>query len=280
MKTKSQKPIYLFSIDLEDIRDMIHNGHALNEHVPMNTYRYLEFLKNRKANVTFFVVGDVARNYPELIQQILAEGHEIACHSDKHIPLDQLDAEALKRDLDANINALLKAGATNIQGFRAPIFSITEKNTWVYQYLSQAGITYSSSVLPIKNFQYGWESFGKEPRVIEGVLELPMSVFDNRYLPYPFGGGAYFRVLPGFLIKRAFKNAFRTGQTVLGYFHPYDIDTEQKGYQFPNIKNKFYNYLMFYNRKNVFRRLKSLEKLDYQMMSYQQYIKQYLSVIQ
>jgi len=236
MSGNPKKPVYLFSIDLEDIRDMVPNGHQYEERLPETTNQYLNFLSENKAKVTFFVVGDVARNYPEIIQQIIHEGHEIACHSDKHIPLDELGEDRFKKDLDTNINALLKAGATNIQGYRAPIFSLTKTTSWAYKYLAEAGITYSSSVLPANNFQYGWEGFGKDPVTIENVLEIPMSILNNQRFPYPFGGGAYFRVLPTFLIKKAFKRAFQQNKTVLGYFHPYDIDTEQKGIQFPNVK--------------------------------------------
>ena len=276
MSKDLKQPIYLFSIDLEDIRDMVPNGHLLEERVPANTYEYLDFLKKQQAYITFFVVGDVARNYPELIQHIQHEGHEIACHSDKHLPLDQLNQDQFKRDLEANITALIKAGASNIRGYRAPMFSLTEKNAWAYQHLAEAGITYSSSVLPADNFQFGWAKFGEQPKMVANVLELPMSILNTRYLQYPFGGGAYFRVLPMYLIQQAFKRKFRQGEPVLGYFHPYDIDTQQKGIRFPYIKSQFYNYLMYYNRKNMWKRLAQITKLGGIMMPYQQYIEQYL----
>ncbi len=278
MSENPNKPIYLFSIDLEDIRDMVPNGHQFAERLPETTQQYLDFLRKDQAQVTFFVVGDVARNYPEVIQQIMNEGHEIACHSDKHIPLDQLGEEAFQKDLDENINALLKAGANDIKGFRAPIFSLTQTTQWAYKHLAAAGITYSSSVLPANNFQYGWEDFGKKPKTIENVVELPMSILGNKRFPYPFGGGAYFRVLPALLINQAFKKAAQQHETVLGYFHPYDIDTKQKGIRFPYVKGWFYNYLMYYNRKSVFKRLERVKRNDFQMMSYAQYIDQFLAL--
>ncbi len=44
----------------------------------------LTFLKDRNVKATFFCVGDRARDFPELIQQITAEGHAIGNHTMNH----------------------------------------------------------------------------------------------------------------------------------------------------------------------------------------------------
>ena len=51
------------------------------ERVPEMVRRYLDWLRERGAKTTFFVVGDVAEAYPGLIAEIAAAGHEIGCHS-------------------------------------------------------------------------------------------------------------------------------------------------------------------------------------------------------
>lgn len=51
---------------------------------PRYTPRILEVLHNHQVKATFFVVGEMAQKYPELVRQILAEGHQIGVHSLQH----------------------------------------------------------------------------------------------------------------------------------------------------------------------------------------------------
>ncbi|AFM43187.1 putative xylanase/chitin deacetylase [Desulfosporosinus acidiphilus SJ4] len=51
---------------------------------PMITPRLLEVLKRRKLSVTFFVIAEKAAKYPELIRQMVKEGHQIGVHSLSH----------------------------------------------------------------------------------------------------------------------------------------------------------------------------------------------------
>src|ERR1700757_90234 len=135
MTNSSSDKIYLFSIDLEDIRFWMPGGEKFKERVPANTHAYLKWLNKNKSVCTFFIVGEVAEKYPELIKEIISEGHEIACHTNKHIPLDKQTPAEFKKDLEQNIEHLTNAGTTNLKGFRAPIFSLTEKTKWAYAIL-------------------------------------------------------------------------------------------------------------------------------------------------
>src|SRR5512139_1512542 len=118
-----KKP-YLFSVDLEDLRFGMPDGLSYKERVPANVHKYFDWLNRRGFKCTFFVVGDVAEAYPSLIKEISSEGHEIACHLHRHIPLDQLTRETFRKGLEANREAVLRAGAAEVKGFRAPIFSL------------------------------------------------------------------------------------------------------------------------------------------------------------
>src|SRR5687767_4322196 len=90
IRSEAPSAPFLFSVDLEDVRDMIPAGSACREAVPENTLRYLDWLETMRASCTFFVVGRTARAYPDLIREILHKGHEVACHSDDHRPLAEL----------------------------------------------------------------------------------------------------------------------------------------------------------------------------------------------
>lgn len=252
---------FLFSVDLEDVRLRMKDGLRYAERVPKMTRLILEFLEKHNVRCTFFVVGDVAELYPALIREIHSKGHEIACHSASHILLDKMSEEQFRADLKKNIDSLKNAGTNEISGYRAPVFSLTEKTKWAYSILAEFGFMYSSSVLPAANPFYGWNDFGSEIKRMDGLLEIPMSVSSFFGKKIPFAGGIYFRVLPLFMIRNSFRQHFKKYEPVIGYFHPYDIDTEQERYMHPGINNNhFYNYLIYYNRSSVFNRLEKIFK--------------------
>ena len=75
---------------------VISRGRADNRHValtfddgpsPASTPILLDLLARYKLVATFFVVGQQAAEYPELIAAILAQGHSIGNHSLRHDPL-------------------------------------------------------------------------------------------------------------------------------------------------------------------------------------------------
>lgn len=266
--------IYLFSVDLEDVRFQVKDGRRYRERVPENTRRYLEWLKKHDCRCTFFAVGDVAEAYPALIKEIVAAGHEIGCHTFNHIPLDRQTPDEFKSDLTRNVESLLKAGVKDVRGFRAPIFSLTAATAWAYPILRQLGFAYSSSVLPAKNPFYGWPEFDPQPKNVDGLWELPMTVARFGPLVVPPAGGVYFRVLPRLFVSRTAKKYFGSGRPLLGYCHPYDIDTEQERFMNPDIDDsRFYNFLMYYNRKGVFNRLDAIVNKGFRIIPYGEFVK-------
>lgn len=266
---------FLFSVDLEDIRLRMSDGCRYKERVPAMVEKYLSFFNRHKFKTTFFTLGDIAEKYPSLIKTIVEEGHEIACHSYNHLPIEKFSPEQFKDDLKKNLDALYDAGAKEISGFRAPVASLTEKTQWAYSVLAELGFNYSSSVIPAKNPLYEWNDFGTETKIIENVIEIPISVHSFFGKKIPFASGIYFRMLPLCMIRSAFTNHFKNNKPVLGYFHPYDIDTEQERFMHPGInENKIYNFLMYYHRSTVFEKLEKLLSLNFSVMPYDKYVKQ------
>jgi len=253
----------LLSVDLEDVRDWVKDGACYREGVQENTRIYLQQFKKWGVKATFFVVGEVARRYPQLIGEIIEAGHELACHGDVHLQLDKLSAKEFHIDIQRNLAALKAAGGEKIVGFRAPTFSLTARSAWAHEVLADLGFTYSSSVLPAKNPLYGWPEFGKEAKKVAGSLwELPVSLYEIPGLPVPMAGGVYFRVLPFFLSKWAIGQSIGKKQPVVTYFHPYDIDTKQERFMHPDIGGKNYlNMLMYIGRAKVLNRLDMLHQL-------------------
>ena len=48
------------------------------------TNRILDVLKEHGVKATFFCTGNFAENAPEVMQRIMDEGHEVACHGVDH----------------------------------------------------------------------------------------------------------------------------------------------------------------------------------------------------
>ncbi len=241
----------LFSVDLEEFRPKDPSRPFRRTPLPKLTLRYLELLRDRGIRATFFVVGEVARAHPNLIREIAAAGHEIGAHGDHHIPLDELGPEGFRRDLEENLRALRAAGAPTVLGFRAPISSLTESTAWAYPILRELGFAYSSSVIPAKNPLYGWPSFGPEPRRVEGILEIPITVARFGPLTLPFFSGTYCRVLPLWLIRRAICR-HPPGRPLVGYFHPYDLDIEQEYVMSAGVHGRsLLNHLLYVGRHRL-----------------------------
>ncbi|HYD39157.1 MAG TPA: polysaccharide deacetylase family protein [Allosphingosinicella sp.] len=261
----SRGPLYLFSVDVEDPRLDLPDGAALTPRVPEMVEAYLEFLGAAPAGGTFFVVGEVARRHPEVVRAIAAAGHELGCHSNAHVPLDRQDRVGFREDLLRNLDALDSAGAGAVTGYRSPCFSLTGETRWAYEVLAELGFAYSSSVLPAANPRYGWPDFGREPRLVEGVVELPVTLIPALGLPV---GGIYFRVLPKLLLRWGLARLSARGDAVLGYHHPYDIDTEQRLTHAEFRRGGLYDRLMRANRGAVLPKLDMVRRMGFSFAAY------------
>lgn len=70
------------------------------------TEALLQALKSAGVKATFFVVGSQARRYPDLLRQIASSGHELACHSETHRSMTQLNTEEFIKELFGPISII------------------------------------------------------------------------------------------------------------------------------------------------------------------------------
>jgi len=263
---------FLFSVDVEDPYEGAGGGRDGPARVPELVGRYLDFLRRHHARATFFIVGQVARRHPELVRALVDEGHEIGCHSDRHVPLDRLDRAAFREDTLRNLDALRAAGAGRVSGYRAPCFSLTARTRWAHGALADLGFRYSSSVLPARNPLYGWPGFGRRPRQMEGGLwEIPVTILPLPLPPVPFAGGVYFRALPRWLVRLGLR-CRRGGRPLVGYFHPHDIDAAQARPAFPLFgRRALCDRLMHRNRHQLFDRLEMVARSGFDFRAFGPY---------
>lgn len=118
---------------------------------PHDTPQILELLAAHDARATFFVIGKNAATHPELIQSIVAAGHEVAHHTHTH-PVALFWCALPGRvawELDAALTALQAAGVSPTR-FRPPVGI---KNLWLASALGTRGLT-----------AVGWSARGLEYR--------------------------------------------------------------------------------------------------------------------
>ncbi len=104
-----QTPISAVQTPAEDGERAVYFSHANGEKRIALTfddgphYRYtgeiLSILEEYGIRATFFVVGELAERYPELIEKELALGHEIGNHTWSHPHMKTLDAEHTREEL-------------------------------------------------------------------------------------------------------------------------------------------------------------------------------------
>lgn len=91
------------------------------------TPRLLDILKQRNIKVTFFVLGQLVQEHPEIIQRAVAEGHEIANHSWDHKALNKLGDGGLKHELTDTSEAIIRATGKPVTLMRPPYGAINPR---------------------------------------------------------------------------------------------------------------------------------------------------------
>ena len=270
---------FLFSVDLEEFYAADPSRTFCHTPLPDLAEVYLAFLRRHGMKATFFVVGELALKFPQTVRAIVAEGHEIGCHTHTHLPLDQHTPASLRDDLARNLDALRQAATAPVTGFRAPILSLTEKTRWAYEVLAELGFRYSSSVLPARNPLHGWPGFSNKPRRIADILELPVTLARFGPIEVPVGAGTYFRCLPLPAIKSRFTALGREGTPIVGYFHPYDVDALQERVLHRGVRgSRWMNALLYVNRARTIERLESLVNAGFKITTYAEHIREELSL--
>lgn len=88
---------------------------------PEVTPRVLDILERYGAHATFFCIGEVARRYPQCVEAIVARGHAVENHSQRHRHnFSLLGPQALHREIEAAQQTLDEISGMRPLFFRAP----------------------------------------------------------------------------------------------------------------------------------------------------------------
>ena len=231
-------PANVLSFDVEHWHSATLLSDAVTEpesHIERSVDIVLDVLDAHDVRATFFVVGELAREHPDVVARIADTGHEIASHGHTHRPLFELDREAFVTELDRSATAIHDVTGTAPVGFRAPNFSVTRRTRWAIEVLEAAGYRYDSSVFPVRTPMYGVSGAPIRPYRPDAtapfeehedggrLVELPLAVFHSRFR-LPVAGGFYARLLPTWLLRRGIATLNARGLPATIYFHPWEFN--------------------------------------------------------
>jgi polysaccharide deacetylase family protein (PEP-CTERM system associated) len=214
--------------------------------IERNLDRILGIFSDAKVKGTFFTLGWIAERYRSLVRRIVDEGHELASHGHAHLRADRLTPDAFAADISRSKMLLEDISGRAVIGYRAPCFSISERNLWALQAVEAAGYRYSSSIYPIRHDNYGSPGAPRHafyPFEARQFIEIPISSVRLLGANWPCGGGGYFRLFPLSLSLAALGRIRRGEQRAcVFYFHPWEIDPDQPRIGALSLKSRFRHY--------------------------------------
>ncbi|BBB28748.1 XrtA system polysaccharide deacetylase [Neptunomonas japonica] len=214
--------------------------------VEENTDRILALFASHNVKATFFTLGWLAERYPTMIHRIVEQGHELASHGWDHQRATNQSKSEFRQDISRAKSMLEDVSGHVIKGYRAPSYSICEKNLWALDILADEGHLYSSSIVPIKHDHYGMPDASRFAfEVAQGrLLEIPVTTVPVFNRNINCGGGGWFRLFPYAFTRWALKQVNQDENMPCNfYFHPWEIDPYQPKIDGLSFKTKFRHYL-------------------------------------
>jgi polysaccharide deacetylase family protein (PEP-CTERM system associated) len=195
----------------------------------------LNIFKKYDKRTTFFVLGQVAENFPELIKEIYEGGHEIAYHGYSHLPLNSLGENGFKDEIIKGKKIIYNIIKEDPKGFRSPLFSLNKKSVWALKILTENNFIYDSSIFPQYTPLYGsstapvsiYRPSFENPFLVDNsqdkIWEFPMLVREYYKLRLPAAGGFYLRLFGSNFIIRAVQAMNKKGYPAICYIHPWEL---------------------------------------------------------
>ncbi|MBR5086209.1 MAG: polysaccharide deacetylase family protein [Muribaculaceae bacterium] len=217
----------ILTFDIEEwYLEKTFNGDRKDKYTEYDAYldKILLLLNEIGKRATFFCVGKMATEFPDVIKKIANQGHEIGCHSNFHAWLNKMTKEEARQDTREAVDSLEQCVGSKIKSYRAPAFSIGENNKWLFEIFAECGIERDSSIFPATRDFGGFSSFGyKEPVWISyngiQIKEYPICTAKLLGKEFAYSGGGYFRFFPLWFIKKEMKMSNYS----ICYFHIGDL---------------------------------------------------------
>lgn len=223
--------------------------------------KILDKLEDLELKGTFFCLGWIAENQPQIIKQIAKRGHHIGCHSYQHQLSSRFTLNEFYEDTKKAKFLLEDLIGSEVNSFRAPSFSFTEKNLYCLEALALLDFKSDCSFFCAKREAGGLPNLNiTKPCIVEykgyELKEFPMSTLSIFGKEMIFSGGGYFRVIPWVIIDYLFnKKSYN-----MTYFHPSDFDPDQPSMKQLKISRRIKNEIGLKGSFKKFEKLISNKK--------------------
>jgi peptidoglycan/xylan/chitin deacetylase (PgdA/CDA1 family) len=98
------------------------------------TPKLLDMLAARRLKATFFIIGQNAVEYPDIMKRIVRDGHELANHSWSHPNLAKMGDDGVRSQMQKTDDAITAAAGKRTTLMRPPYGSITPRQKqWIHQ---------------------------------------------------------------------------------------------------------------------------------------------------
>lgn len=177
---QAKSPVYvLITIDTEqDLVPFLETYYGIEKGVP----KLLSLFADYDVKATFFVTGDVALKYPELVLRVKNNGHEIGCHGMYHEDFIKLNDTEKKEIIKIATITLENITKDKVVSFRAPYHSADIELIKILQsngYLVEASATGKFSY-PYHPSEDDWLKEGNM-----SILRVPISLTPTYFYPSP-----------------------------------------------------------------------------------------------
>jgi len=235
-----REPVNALTVDVEDYYQVEafagivrrEDWPSWQPRVERSTRRLLDLFARRNVRGTFFVLGWVAERHPQLIREIAAAGHEIACHSYQHQLIGKQTREEFRADVRRAKSSLEEITGSEVIGYRAPTYSIMRQTLWALDVLVEEGFRYDSSIFPIRHDRYGIPGADRHLHTIRcaagEITEFPPSTVRVAGMNLPMAGGGYFRLMPYSMFRWGLRRINHDDkQPAIFMVHAWEVDPEQ-----------------------------------------------------
>lgn len=229
-------PNHVLTVDLEEyfhdqsLQDLVQPAEwrSLPSRLDRSVDRLLPLLERHDATATFFVVGWLAEEHPELVRRIWRAGHEVASHGHLHHLPGTLDARSFRAELRASRKAIRDATGVTVVGYRAPGAPLEEVPEWFFDVLTEEGFRYDSSLAtpfwPRPIATTGRAPAGIVERPGGNLLEIPTPTLRVMGAEVLTLGGSTLRQLPTATTEKRLRTFRDRGDCVAVQLRSWEMD--------------------------------------------------------
>lgn len=230
---------HILSVNLEDyfqvapMRQVIPHRYwpRFDLRIEKSTLATLDLLDRHDAKATFFAVGWLAEQCPDLVREVVRRGHEVASKGYYHRNFSQVTLDEFRDDYLRSRDVIENATGQKVLGYRMAEGSIPVDNLAAFEILARAGVRYDSSLRPF-GLRFIGKASQRRTHEISGdgwsITEVPLSSDTLMGVPIPVTGGNYMRQMPRALYEnRLASRQAHESEPFHFYFHAWEMDADQ-----------------------------------------------------